>query len=151
MIVRLESGVFFMNRIFLCLLVFLCANATVRAQNNLEVKVTNIRSAKGKIMLALYRQPNGFPDSPEKAFLLRTLPAQKGALQVALPNVPPGTYALAIFHDANDDGKLNTNLLGIPKEDYGFSNQARPGFRAPTFSEASIKISGNSAHEVEIK
>lgn len=123
----------------------------VAAQTNLQVTVTNIRSAKGKIMLALYKQGKGFPGNPENAFLLRELPARKGGLQVAFNNIPPGNYAIAIFHDANSDGELNTNLLGIPKEDYGFSNKARPGFRAPTFEEASIKITGNAAHEVEIK
>ncbi len=121
------------------------------AQHTLQVKVTNIGASKGNILLALFREANGFPSNSKNALVLRELPAKKGTVQFEIGNMAPGTYALAVFHDANADGKLNTNLLGIPKEDYGFSNKARPGFRAPTFQEAAFKITGTSIIEIEVK
>lgn len=57
-------------------------------------------------------------------------------------DIPPGTYALAVVHDENMNGKLDTNLLGIPKEGYGFSNDAKALLGAPTFSAASFPYDG---------
>jgi uncharacterized protein (DUF2141 family) len=57
-------------------------------------------------------------------------------------NIPPGTYALAVIHDENMNGKLDTNWLGIPKEGYGFSNAAKATLGAPSFSAASFRYDG---------
>ena len=59
-------------------------------------------------------------------------------------DIPPGTYALAIVHDENMNGKLDTNLLGIPKEGYGFSNDAKALLGAPSFSAASFPFDGQN-------
>jgi len=59
-------------------------------------------------------------------------------------DIPPGTYALAIVHDENMNGKLDTNLLGIPKEGYGFSNDAKALLGAPSFSAASFPYDGQN-------
>ena len=57
-------------------------------------------------------------------------------------DIPPGTYALAVIHDENMNGKLDTNWLGIPKEDYGFSNDAKGLFGAPSYPAASFQYDG---------
>jgi uncharacterized protein (DUF2141 family) len=57
-------------------------------------------------------------------------------------DIPPGTYALAVIHDENRNGQLDTNRLGIPKEGYGFSNDAKGFFGAPSFSAAKFKYDG---------
>jgi uncharacterized protein (DUF2141 family) len=54
-------------------------------------------------------------------------------------DIPPGTYALAVFHDENMNGKLDTNWLGIPTEGYGFSNDVKALLGAPPFSAASFQ------------
>ena len=59
-------------------------------------------------------------------------------------DIPPGTYALAVVHDENMNGKLDTNLLGIPKEGYGFSNDAKALLGAPSFSAASFPYDGQN-------
>jgi uncharacterized protein (DUF2141 family) len=135
---------------FFSLFIFLLM-PTLKAQALLQVTLNNIKSAKGKVLLALFNSEKGFPENSKNAFLLREMPAAKGSVKVNFENIPAGTYAIAVFHDVNLDGKLNTNLLGIPKEDYGFSNKARPGFRAPTFQEAAFKINGNANITIEIK
>lgn len=56
-------------------------------------------------------------------------------------DIAPGTYALAIVHDENMNGKLDTNWLGIPTEGYAFSNDAKALLGAPTFSAASFSYS----------
>jgi uncharacterized protein (DUF2141 family) len=57
-------------------------------------------------------------------------------------DIPPGTYALAVIHDENMDGELRTNWLGVPKEGYGFSNDAKASMSAPSFEAASFTYDG---------
>ncbi len=59
-------------------------------------------------------------------------------------DIPPGTYALAVIHDENMNGKLETNVLGIPTEGYGFSNDAKGVLGAPSFSAASFLYDGRN-------
>lgn len=59
-------------------------------------------------------------------------------------NIPPGTYALAVIHDENMNGKLDTNWLWIPTEGYGFSNDATALLGAPSFSAASFHYDGGN-------
>jgi len=113
--------------------------------------VDGLPSDKGKVLVAVFNKSAGFPSESNKAVLLKEAKATKGKVEIPLENLPPGTYAIACFHDANGDGELNTNLLGIPKERYGFSNNARPGFRAPTFAEAAVNLPDNSTVFVKLK
>jgi len=59
-------------------------------------------------------------------------------------DIPPGTYALAVIHDENMNGKLDTQWLGIPTEGYGFSNDVRARFGAPSFTAASVPYDGET-------
>ena len=59
-------------------------------------------------------------------------------------DIPAGTYALAVVHDENMNGKLDTNWLGIPVEGYGFSNDAKSLNGAPSFSDASFVYGGEN-------
>jgi uncharacterized protein (DUF2141 family) len=61
-------------------------------------------------------------------------------------DIPPGTYALAVIHDENMNGKLDSNRLGMPTEGYGFSNDAKAFLRAPSFSAASFPYDGRSVN-----
>ena len=58
--------------------------------------------------------------------------------------IPPGTYAIIVIHDENRNGKLDTNWLGVPKEDYGFSNDAEAFLSAPSFSAATFRYDGGT-------
>ena len=60
-------------------------------------------------------------------------------------DIPPGTYALAVIHDENSNGKLDTNWLGIPTEGYGFSNDAKALLGAPSFAAASFAYDGRNS------
>jgi uncharacterized protein (DUF2141 family) len=75
----------------------------------------------------------------EKYFLKRTLPQQREATVVTL-ELPPGRYAIGVYVDGNQNGVLDTNFVGMPKEMYGFSNDARNRFSPPEWSKASFDI-----------
>jgi uncharacterized protein (DUF2141 family) len=100
------------------------------------LNVSNIRSNTGKVNISLFATSDGFPSSPEKATAIQSVTIQNNQVSVRFENIPFGTYAIACHHDENGNGKMDTNLLGIPKEGYGTSNNAVNRFSAPKFSEA---------------
>jgi uncharacterized protein (DUF2141 family) len=108
----------------------------------LIVKVVGLRNTKGKVDVLLFRSPDGFPDEPSKAVVddeqidPKTLTAQ-----VVFRHVAPGPAAVTVLHDENLNDKLDTNLVGIPKEGYGASNNPKKRLRAPTFEEAQFAVS----------
>ena len=62
---------------------------------------------------------------------------------VSFKDLPEGTYAVSIFHDENDNGKLDTNFFGIPKEDYGCSNDAKGFMGPPKWKDAIFEFKQN--------
>jgi uncharacterized protein (DUF2141 family) len=64
-------------------------------------------------------------------------------------DVPYGDYGVAVFHDENSNGKMDKNVLGIPLESYGFSNNVRITFGPPKWEEAKFTVKGSTA-EVSI-
>ncbi len=106
----------------------------------LTVEVRGVPSSEGLMQVAIYG-PDGFPKTGKQVLGL-SLPAQKGAMTVRFEAVPPGTYAVAIFHDSNSNHELDTNAFGMPTEDYAFSNNARGVFGPPKFEKASFTFSG---------
>lgn len=117
----------------------------------LTVRIINACNANGVIRIALFQSANGFPGDASKA--LHTQPAkidpQTLTAQAVFSDIPQGTYAVVVFHDENGNGKLDKNLVEIPKEGYGASNNPAKKMRPPTFNEA--KFSLNSTQTVEVK
>lgn len=106
----------------------------------LGISFTNIQHPRGSIYLGVYRSESDFLN-PEKACLKKIIPvAATGNFELDCSELTPGVYAVSCFHDLNDNGKLDTNFFGIPVEPYGFSNNARPKFRAPKWEEAKFTV-----------
>ena len=107
---------------------------------DLVVRIEGVRSADGDIRVAVHRRAAGvdFPDSAGAVKAAMRPAAETGDLVFA--GLPPGDYAIAAFHDEDRDGDLNTNLLGMPTEGYGFSNDARGMFGPPGFDAAAFTI-----------
>ncbi len=66
-------------------------------------------------------------------------------------NVPEGIYAIALFIDSNKNMKIDKNFLGIPKEQYGFSNNAMGNLSGPSFEQAKFQVKGNSIQNIKLK
>ncbi len=106
---------------------------------NLTVVIKNLRSDQGKVELALWQGAEGFTDPDAAVAKLTVLPSGKQA-KVTFPNLPPGTYALASYHDENGNGKFDRTLIGLPEEGLGFSNGAWIKLGPPSFKDAAIKL-----------
>lgn len=107
----------------------------------LTVSITGIRDNRGVIQLSLFSQKMGFPDDYREAVKSATLPAQKGDITYQFDSLPAGTYAVAVIHDENENGQLEKNFVGAPREGWGVSGNVNPKFRAPYFPEASFEFS----------
>jgi uncharacterized protein (DUF2141 family) len=136
---------------FLSLAVLVIANlpATALAQSSscpgIHVKVLNIRNSVGTVACALFESPVGFPfEFLRYATNIMVIKIRDAQARCDFLSIPPGTYALAVTHDENMNGKLDTNWLGIPTEGYGFSNGAKALFSAPSFSAASFHYDGGT-------
>ena len=116
----------------------------------LEVTVSGINSAKGMIRLALCPPQAGFPDCKDKAVRTASLPIENGQARAVFNGLEKGSYAVAVFHDANNNGKLDT-FVGIPKEGYGFSRNPPFRPRAPKWDEAAIDIQGAANANIRMR
>jgi uncharacterized protein (DUF2141 family) len=117
------------------------------AQNTISVHVHNVASKKGKVNVAVYNSHNTFL-SFDGVLTTNSVHANEGIVTLKIPNLPAGEYALAVFHDENDNGKLDTNWLGIPKEKVAFSNAEMRTFGPPKYKDCAFHIS--SDYEINI-
>lgn len=116
----------------------------------LTIKVNGLPNNEGKLLIGIYNQKEGFRDM-DKTFRNITLNAQKGSMNVLVDNIPDGDYAIAVYHDKNENGKLDKNFLGIPTEKYGFSNDAMGKMGPPTYEACLIKVKGNTEITINLK
>ena len=109
----------------------------------IHVKILNIRNSTGNIACALFESPAGFPvEFLHYATNIIVMKIRDTKATCDFIGIPRGKYALAVVHDENMDGKLDTNWLGIPTEGYGFSNDAKATLGPPSFSAASFLYNG---------
>lgn len=130
------------------LLLFTCATS---AQSVLDVEVVlSDPDAEGTLRLALC--PTEIAFDTDKGSTLHTARAGGSTVRLRVAGSAPGTYAIKVFHDVNDNGKLDTNWLGIPTEPYGFSNDAMGMFGPPSFEQASFKVgAGTTTVRIRMK
>lgn len=110
------------------------------AGQSLSMTLDGLRSAKGQILVCVTRTAAYFPDctkDPEKRHF--AVPVKSGP--IPLGTLAPGDYAIAIIHDENGNGKLDT-FAGIPREGVGFSRNPVLRFGAPSFKSASFPVAG---------
>jgi uncharacterized protein (DUF2141 family) len=105
---------------------------------DVKIRVHGVTSANGVVRVEVCTPETFMKGCPYRA----KAPAHPGIVEVTVPNVPPGTYAMLAHHDINNDGKVNRSLLGIPEEGVGFSRDPLLSMRAPTFDETSVPVAG---------
>lgn len=112
--------------------------------NTLSVSVKGSSDLTGEIRVALFNDPQGFPDEASRFrgdTALTTERDEAGGVIIRFDNVAPGSYALAAYLDLNGNHRLDTNFLGFPKEPYAISNGIRARLGPPAFSDATFIVS----------
>lgn len=135
-------------------LIFFSLSLTTLGQSEtgkMTISLTNLRNNKGHALVSLFRDGVGYPDQPAKAFRKEKLVITDRKVTLHLEGIPAGSYAIAILHDENDDLRMNTNWIGIPKEGYGFSNNVMGTLGPPSIQKASFRFEPGNPATIVIK
>ncbi len=116
--------------------------------HDITLKISNIEKPFGDISIALFNNGDDFPGHADCYFGI-SLPTSSNELTYVFKDVPAGTYAVAIYHDQDKNGEMDTNWIGIPKEPYAFSNNAMGKMGPPNFDDASFEVRSNT--DISIK
>jgi uncharacterized protein (DUF2141 family) len=116
----------------------------------LHVRMKGFENTDGEAGVAVWNAARGFPEEIEHAVATTYVTIQDGAAVARFDQLEPGRYAITVYHDKNDNRRFDKNWLGMPKEDWGVSNNVRPRLRAPRFTEA-VRDLGVGEQLVEIR
>ena len=115
----------------------------------LELEVSGLEAKEGAVMVALFNQAEGWLKKPVKGVKAQPTPDGKAVLR--FEDLPEGDYAISLYHDVNGNGKMDTNVMGIPTEPYAFSNGAFGSFGPPSFDAARFSVKGDAVHRIAIR
>ena len=118
------------------------------AQSNVEVVIKKIKGTAGSLRVALFNSEEQFLKTPFKGEIVKI---SGETVTVVFKNVPAGTYGASVIHDENENEKMDTGMMGIPKEGFGFSNDAMGMFGPPKFKEASFVLPATKSVSVTLK
>lgn len=116
---------------------------------NLHLDVTDIASFNGDILVVLYDSPEDYSQS-NAPLASRKIPASAESVSTAFKDLPTGEYAIKLFHDENSNGELDSNMMGLPKEGYGFSNNAGR-FGPASFEEAKFSVAEDTQITIKLR
>ena len=125
-----------MSRI-LAICLFLAPMLYINTQSSLTVEIVNLKSDKGVVIVALL-------DEQEETIKDKTSEIKDNTCTIVFKDLKDGSYAIRYFHDENSSGELDTNFIGIPKEGFGFSNDAFGKFGPKKFKEWLFEVSGDT-------
>ncbi|PCC69785.1 Uncharacterized conserved protein, DUF2141 family [Nannocystis exedens] len=120
------------------------AAAPAETDAELSIRMSGFRSDDGQVLVAVFRGAEGFPGDPGKAWKTAVARVTRGQARVDLA-VPTGEYAFAVVHDENGNNAMDTNWVGIPKEGFAASNNAKGRFGPPKYRDAKFRVGADGA------
>lgn len=117
-----------MKNLLLVLIVFFMLPSHLSEPSLLTVEITGLRSSDGQVILQLSDENDKELEGIHQAII-------DNKCIIKIRNLNPGKYAFRYFHDENNNNELDQNWIGIPKEGYGFSNNAKSSIGAPDFED----------------
>jgi uncharacterized protein (DUF2141 family) len=119
---------------------------------NLRVVATNIRSDEGKVYVWVYDKKDDWLSDRYRTQKSVEVAGNRAGDRLTIDLLlPAGEYALSVFQDVNDNGKLERNFIGIPKEPAGLSNNLRPRFGPPKYRDALFSVTADKVTEQKIE
>ena len=113
------------------------------AKNTLTLEVNGIQEAEGRVACALFWQNRGFPRKHRRALRRTWVDAEAGSVTCVFKRTGLGEYAASVFLDLNENGKLDTNAIGSPREPWGVSrNATSKRFGPDLYKEAKFDYEG---------
>lgn len=116
---------------------------------DLTIEVQGARSAQGSVAGALYAGAQGWL-KPQQAVQGQFVPASNKTV-LLFRGLPPGRYAVSVYHDENGNGKLDTNPIGIPLEHTGFTRDAQGRMGPPAFDDAALDVQADTTVTLQLR
>ena len=120
--------------------------ATPDTLGEVSATVTGLRSVKGQVLACLTQSASRFPNCERDPDARRLIVPASQHIELHFSAIPAGTYAIALIHDENGNGKLDKRLI-MPAEGFGFSRNAPVRFGPPSFASAAFTVDGGGAHQ----
>lgn len=117
----------------------------------LTVVVHGVNAQDGNIGVLVFNSEKGWAEDRTAALKDVVVPAHPGTVTVTIPDLPAGDYGVAICHDVNQNHKLDKNFLGMPKEQWGLSNDPHATIKAPPFSKSRFTLKGNQEIQIQMQ
>ncbi|MBF6568595.1 MAG: DUF2141 domain-containing protein [Candidatus Binataceae bacterium] len=130
-----------MTGLVLAMLAAASSGVAASPVKNLQIVVAGLRNNSGKVVCTLWHSAQGFPRDDTNA-QTTSVPIENRSATCSFPALPAGAYAAVAYHDENNNGKFDTNWMGLPLEGYGFSNNVSISWRPPNFKEAGFHYDG---------
>ncbi len=115
--------------------------------NTLTVKVKNLKNTDGRLEVSLFSSEADWLNKGAQKIVAFE---DTDEVVVTFEDVTPGIYAVSVIHDENSNGDLDTGFLGIPTEDYGFSNDAKGTFGPASFGDSKFEMSADKKIVINI-
>lgn len=113
----------------------------------IHVPVSTVRSSDGMIFVALYERSSWL--KPGRYARAQKVRAHRGTVTAWFGGLPPGRYGVAVFHDENGNGRVDTNPVGMPKEGFGFSRKTP--LRKPSFDEVAVEVGSRANAPIHLR
>jgi len=115
----------------------------------LTVVIENIEAAEGHLMVRVLQGEEEFKAEREAVTAIKQR-AIVGAITFAISNLPAGEYGLQVMHDQNDNGKLDSNFIGIPTEPWAFSNNATGKMGPPSWEDVKFQLTDSVTQAIRL-
>jgi uncharacterized protein (DUF2141 family) len=133
---------------------FVPAQSPATAASNgctLTLIVEGMSSDEGNLGVLVFNGPRGWAEDRTAALRDIAVPAVKGIQTLKVPNLPPGKYAVALIHDLNKNHKLDKNFIGVPKEQWGMSNNPHATIKAPPIAKAMVGVDKDTEIHIQLQ
>jgi uncharacterized protein (DUF2141 family) len=142
---KIKPNDFVLLLIFLLLFFAGVSPAASEATGKLVVNISGFPSSDGFAMVALHNSEESYKGGETETIAKTKTRVVDQKAQVIFTNLPYGGYGVSLYHDENANGKMDKNAMGIPKEAYGFSNNAKGFFGKPSYKNVVFQL--NSAED----
>jgi uncharacterized protein (DUF2141 family) len=139
-----------MKKILLTIVILFTTILSASAQEemfNLTISIAGLNSDKGSLLVGVYSTKEDFLKKPFKSDIIKIINKKSF---VIFKDIPKGAYAVSFVHDENDNKKMDTNFIGIPKEDFGCSNNATGFMGPPKYEDAKFQLTKNKTINIKI-
>jgi uncharacterized protein (DUF2141 family) len=138
-----------MKKIILTIAILFSGILHMNAQEtfNLTVNIAGLNTDKGSLLVGVYSTKENFLKKPFKSDIIKIINKKS---MVIFKEIPKGEYAVSFVHDENDNKKMDTNFIGIPKEDFGCSNNATGFMGPPKYEDAKFQLTKNKTINIKI-